>query len=42
MNSEYRGDLLVNLDIKIPKELTNEEFEILEKLKNDDNNVVEG
>ena len=41
MNSEYRGDLLVNLDIKMPKELTNEEFEILEKLKNDNNNVVE-
>jgi len=41
MNSESRGDLLVNLDIEMPKEISDNDKKILEKLKNNYNKVVE-
>ncbi len=41
LNSELRGDLDINLDIQMPQILGEEEKEILEKLKNLDENVVE-
>lgn len=41
MNSESRGDLMINLDISMPKEISDDEREILEKLKNNDDSVVE-
>jgi molecular chaperone DnaJ len=41
MNSESRGDLMINLDILMPKEINDDEREILEKLKNNNDSVVE-
>lgn len=41
MNSESRGDLMINLDISMPKEINDDEREILENLKNNDDSVVE-
>jgi len=41
LNSELRGDLDINLDIQMPQILGEEEKEILEKLKNLHDNVVE-
>jgi molecular chaperone DnaJ len=40
-NSSQTGDLMVILDIDIPKEINEETRELLEKLKNIENNVVE-
>lgn len=41
MNSELRGDLMVNLDIDMPKDLSDKNRELLEKMKNIDDTVVE-
>jgi molecular chaperone DnaJ len=40
MNSESRGDLMINLDIDMPKELSDKDRELLEKMKNVDDSVV--
>ena len=40
MNSESRGDLMINLDIDMPKELSDTDKELLEKMKNIDNKLV--
>jgi molecular chaperone DnaJ len=40
MNSEHRGDLMINLDIDMPKELSDKDKELLENMKNIDNIVV--
>jgi molecular chaperone DnaJ len=40
MNSESRGDLMINLDIDMPKELSDKDRELLEKMKNIDDSVV--
>ena len=41
MNSELRGDLMINLDIDMPKNLSDSDRELLEKMKNIDDSVVE-
>jgi molecular chaperone DnaJ len=41
MNSELRGDLMINLDIDMPKEINDLDRELLEKMKNIDDSVVE-
>lgn len=40
MDSESRGDLMISLDIEMPKEISNEDKELLEKMKNINNFVV--
>ncbi|MBL0343502.1 MAG: molecular chaperone DnaJ [Bacteroidetes bacterium] len=37
LNSHYRGDLLININVWTPQNLTSDEKKILEKLKTDDN-----
>ena len=41
MNTEARGDLMINLDIEMPKEISDIDKELLIKMKNNDNSVVE-